>query len=581
MAVLSSVIARVLIPLVVLFANHAFAAYNSLWSPSQSGELVGYSRVIQLQHAGDANGKLLATFEHTQGGGSPSNYIIQESTDNGTTWDTLKKVVASDNQAPHYYQPFLFEFPQQLGKYAEGTILLVGNLVNDTVSAFYSWRSTDHGQTWDEIGLWQQGWPGSNVNISHGIWEPFLFLDSQSNIVAVFSDERENANKSQKLVQVVSKDGGDNWEKPQDVVVGSEQTFRPGMATVAKMGNGEYFMSYEWCDTRHYATTCPVHGKTSKDGVTWDASDEGVLVSSPDNVAAYDSPYSIWDPVGKQLIVSSMAKRRPSNDPYYNMPPLLLEDRHTVHINLEYGSGNWHWASAPWYAPSSENCTSNYSPNLLQLPNGTILYSARTAAAQIKNEPCEESTGAAAIGILPYKSDFSVTGDAGWIDFDQIWSVSGGQYTFPQPGSDQGTIVLTGSSGWTDYEVSADVNITSSSGVVGLLARATHLDNAPSGITRYTAAIDSNRGDFTLYKVDDKGSTTLTSKSVSGGIKVNQKYPVSLSVKSATLFATVIGDGGVKTNLSVTDDGLGRGMAGLFGSYGSGGFSNVQIQSAA
>ncbi|KAE8315219.1 hypothetical protein BDV41DRAFT_574918 [Aspergillus transmontanensis] len=579
MAKLSSVTARALSSLVVLFASFTLAAYNSLWSPSQGGELVGYSRVIELQHAGDANGKLLAAFEHWHDPSSPSSYIIRESTDNGTTWDTLKTLVASgDAPTPNYFQPFLFEFPQQLGKHAEGTILLVGNLVNGTVSDFYSWRSTDHGHTWDQIGVWQHGWPGSNVNISHGIWEPFLFLDSQSNLVAVFSDERENEAHSQKLVQVVSTDGGDTWSNATDIVVGSEQTSRPGMATVAKMGNGEYFMSYEWCDTRNYPTTCPVHGKTSKDGVTWDASDEGVLVASPDNVAAYDSPYSIWDPVGKQLIVSSYNKRRPSNTPYLKpIPPLLLEDRHTVHINLQYGTGNWHWASAPWYAPRSADCTSNYSPNLLQLPNGTILYSARTPA-NIQGGQCEESTGAAAIGILPYKSDFSVTGDAGWIDFDQSWSVSGDQYQFPQPNSDQGTIVLTGSSGWTDYEISADAIVTSSSGVVGLLARATHLDNAPKGITRYTAAIDSNRGDFTLYKVNDKGATVLSSKPVPGGIKVNQTYHLSLSVKSATLFATVTGSGEAKTNLSVADNVLGRGLAGLFGSYGSGGFSNVQIQ---
>lgn len=123
MAKLSSVTARTLSLLVTC---STLAAYNSLWSPSQTGEVVGYSRVIQLQHAGDANGRLLATFEHSHAHKSPSSYIIRESTDNGTTWDTLTTVVASgDAPMTHYYQPFLFEFPQQLGKYAEGTILLV------------------------------------------------------------------------------------------------------------------------------------------------------------------------------------------------------------------------------------------------------------------------------------------------------------------------------------------------------------------------------------------------------------------------------------------------------------------------
>ncbi|KAE8135085.1 Sialidase [Aspergillus pseudotamarii] len=388
MAKLSGITAHALSLLVLLFTSSTLAAYNSLWSPSQSGEVVGYSRVIEIHHAGDANGKLLATFEHSHADNAPSHYIIRESTDDGTTWDTVTTVLASgDPPTTHYYQPFLFEFPQQLGKYAAGTILLVGNLVNASVSDFYSWRSTDHGKTWDQIGVWQQGWPDKHVNKSHGIWEPFLFLDNQSNLVAVFSDERRNEVHSQKLVRAISKDGGGSWDNATDIVVGSEQTFRPGMATVAKMGNGEYFMSYEWCDSRNYPATCQVHGKTSKDGITWDTSDEGVLVASPDGVGAYDSPYSIWDPVGKQLIVSSFSKRRPSNAPYFEKPPHLLEDRRTVHINLQNGTGNWHCASAPWYAPSSEHCTSNYSPNMLQLPNGTILYSAR-APANIQGEPC-------------------------------------------------------------------------------------------------------------------------------------------------------------------------------------------------
>ncbi|KAJ5192060.1 hypothetical protein N7449_008202 [Penicillium cf. viridicatum] len=94
-----------------------------------------------------------------------------------------------------------------------------------------------------------------------------------------------------------------------------------------------------------------------------------------------------------------------------------------------------------------------------------------------------------------------------------------------------------------------------------------------------TPAIDINSGDLALYRVGDKEATTLSSKPVPGGIKANQKYHLSLSVKSTTIVATVTGSGGAKTSFSIIDDGLGRGMAGLFGSYGSGGFSNVQIKS--
>lgn len=575
-------LARAFTLLAVLLTSSTLA-FDSLWQPAQSNEEVGNSRAIQLQHAGTENGKLLATFEHWHSDGSPSNYIVRESTDNGTTWDTLTNVTAPEEDLPtptkSYFQPFLFEFPRQLGKYAEGTIMLFGNLQGSNATSVYSWRSPDHGRTWDPIGIWQSGWSPGNVSVSHSIWEPFLFLNSLHRLVAVFSDERNMTTRSQKLVEVISTDGGDSWSKPKDIIVGSLQSSRPGMATVVKMDNGEYFMSYEWCDTRNYPKPCAVRGITSKDGATWNATDEGVFVSSPDNVQGIGSPYSLWDPVGKQLIVSSRRKMRFSETPFLDSPPILPEDQHTVHVNLDHGGGNWHWASAPWYVPlGNGSCKVNYSPNLLVLSNGTILYSAKTQAVP-PGKQCEQSPGAAPIGVLPYNSDFAATGNVGWIDLDQIWSVSGDNYTFPPVTAS--SIVLTGSSGWTDYETSADAIVTSSSGVVGLLARAFRLEDAPNGITRYTAAIDSNRGDLTVYRVSDGGATVLSSEPVSGGIKTNQRYHLSLSVKAASIFATVTGTGGVNTSVSVTDDRLGRGMAGLFGSYGSGGFSNVQIRSIA
>lgn len=139
------------------------------------------------------------------------------------------------------------------------------------------------------------------------------------------------------------------------------------------------------------------------------------------------------------------------------------------------------------------------------------------------------------------------------------------------------TIVLTDSSGRKDYEISADVIITSKSGVVGVVVRASNSPNA-SNLSRYTAAIDSNSGDLTLYQVVDTATTKLKSQPVSGGVKTNQKYHLHLSVSSTNLVATVTGNGDVKTTLNVSNNGLLRGTAGLYGAYGSSGFSNVQIK---
>lgn len=236
-------------PLVVADSGGSY-----LWKPPINNEGNGYPRAIQLQHAGDANGRLLAVWEHWYTAGpdqkntnsSASNYIIRESKDLGATWKTLSTVddtlLSPKHATCYFWQPFLFEFPQRLGNYSEGTLLLVGNLFNDTNTEFFSWRSKDYGRTWDPVGGWQYG---GTTNAS-GIWEPFLYVDSRGRVVAIFSDERDGLNHSQMLVHVVSNNGGDTWGPVVRDVVSSEQNSRPGMATVTRMDNGQYFMSYEW-----------------------------------------------------------------------------------------------------------------------------------------------------------------------------------------------------------------------------------------------------------------------------------------------------------------------------------------------
>ncbi|KAA8644551.1 sialidase family protein [Aspergillus tanneri] len=478
-----------------------------------------------------------------------------------------------------FYQPFFFEFPKQLGKYSAGTILLVGNLFNQKESRFFSWRSSDHGKTWNIVGGWQ---PGGGA--TSGIWEPFLFLDSKDRLVAVFSDQRDWKHHAQKLVHVFSENGGDTWSAPvNNDVVSTEQIWRPGMATVARMDNGEYLMSYEWCkDDGHGGTDnsvqCPVHVKTSPDGVTWDKHYPGTVISTPDGIQPCGSPYTIWDASQKALIVSARSWRW-----HTELSRLTPENEGIVLINTQYGKGDWAWATSPWHPPpSSDICGANYSPNLLVLPDNNILYTTEATLPEtpgIPNDklPCELRTGSVTIGQLPYSSNFSTKGQAGWIDFNGTWSISGDQYEFA-PVTEPATIAITGSSGWTDYKMSADVIITSDSGVVGLVARTSASLSAPNFLTRYTAAIDSNSGKLTVYRVTDT-STALKSASHSGGIKVKKLYHMSFSVQSNKLTAVLSEDGGASTNLSVTDDGLKSGLAGLYGHYGSGGFKNVEINS--
>ncbi|KAL2856476.1 Sialidase [Aspergillus pseudoustus] len=553
-----------------------------VWTPDVANTGGGYVRVIQLQHAGDANGKLLATWEHwytkvddKPTNGTASSYIIQESTDSGATWDTLATITDPqtdpDHPAPSYfYQPFFFEFPQQLGKYPAGTLLLIGNLSNGNVTDFFSWRSTNHGKTWESLGKWESG----QLYTPGRIWEPFLYLDSAGKLVAMYSSQQDWHQHMQKLVQVISEDGGDTWGNATEVAVGEAQNDRPGMATVARMDNGEFLLSFEWCDENRPHDPCPVHVKTSPDGSTWDSTDPGTVLVTPDGVQATGSPYTIWDSAGKQLILSSKAHRWNSDLGLYT--PL---NQRIVLVNTDHGNGDWVWATSPWTVPNSTDiCGANYSPDLLALPDGTTLYTTEASIdATNSKSHCEPRTGAARIAPLPFTSNFSSTGQAGWIDFGGDWSISGDTYEFSA--TDSATIALTGSSGWTDYEVSANVTITSDSGVVGLVARASAFRSAPNSFTRYTAAIDSNRGNVALYRVTGEGARLLHSQAHDGGIHVNTFYHLSLAVQSTNITVTLSEDGRSTTTFSSTDGGLKSGAPGLYGSYGRGGFQDVQISS--
>ena len=149
----------------LLFSLHVVAdsSGNQLWARSNDHEENAYARVIELKHADSDNGKLLATWEHWFDDKTPGGFVIRESSDNGQTWSTITTIYDTQTSAGHpavnFWQPFFFEYPQQLGKYPEGTILLVGNLVDSPTSytQFYAWRSGDHGQTWDIVGPWQEG----------------------------------------------------------------------------------------------------------------------------------------------------------------------------------------------------------------------------------------------------------------------------------------------------------------------------------------------------------------------------------------------------------------------------------------
>lgn len=543
-----------------------------LWQAPVLNEANAYARVIELQHAGYRNGKLLATWEHwytTAPGATtlanfPADFIVRESNDGGQSWSTLATVNETNGGSySAFWQPALFEFPHRLGNYPAGTLLLVGNLVPADYSStnFFAWRSQDHGETWDPVGIWQQG------SLGKGIWEPFLFLDNEDRLVAVFSDERDHESHSQMIVHVVSEDGGDTWGDVVRDIASPDKNDRPGMATVARMDNGKYIMSYEFCGFPN----CPSRVKTSTDGVSWNASDLGKQVSTFDNLYAGASPYIVWDHSRKQLVMAT-------RDIWYNATASQIapETRRAVFTNNDYGSGAWFWSPSSWrVSEATENCSSaNYSPNLLPIVNGSLRYTAPTSSDPTR--PCSEATGEAPVGVLPYEADFRANSEAGWINLEGDWSVSGDQYSFTSvPNSD--AITLTGSSGWWYYTIEADITVLASRSAAGLAARISASTTAPGAWKGYSAVIDTSSGKVSLLEHDDK-VTALHSEDHFIGIQENTWYHMTLAVNSHHITVTLTDEFGLfKTHFTAETDAFPQGMAGLFGSDGSGSFKNVRI----
>jgi hypothetical protein len=329
-----------------------------------------YPRVIQLKDYAAAKGQLLASFSRM--GGSPPIY---RSSDNGDSWELFSEVPMLRGAAD------LYELPVKMGDFPAGTILAAGGGVprpdsngsdpsRRTLDVAYS---SDGGKTWNYLSTIAVGGPGrydpaDRAGLSptqNPIFEPYLCADAAGRLVAHISDERYKADGySQLLDHVVSTDGGRTWGKLVFDVAIADGLTRPGMAIVARAGNGKFYMSYEEVGMPGYALeprSNPAHFKVSDDGDNWgDFKDYGTLIQDRWRQYINGTPYIVWSPWGGSngtLLASGRGIVR------YDLGRV----GDGLMINRNNGEGLWTLIDTPiHYDPSQDG----YSQTMIPLGDG-------------------------------------------------------------------------------------------------------------------------------------------------------------------------------------------------------------------
>jgi hypothetical protein len=334
-----------------------------------------YPRVVRLEHSGDANGRLLATFERYTG--TTLAFPIFESTDDGATWTQVSEVTDQHYGWGMRYQPMLYELPREVGDMPAGTLLAAGNAIPDDLSrtSLEVYKSTDHGRTWSYLSTITTG--GRAEVDNDAVWEPFLMLDRCGRLVAFYSDERHKADGyNQLLAHQVSSDGVHWGPEVYDVAI-PDDAKRPGMAVVSRLPNGRYFMTFEVVGGWPNGV---VHFKRSRDGTDWgDPRDLGTPLVASDGTRLRSMPYNAWSPAGGEdgtLLAGAQAQVGPGGEEI---------SRARLFANRRLGRGRWTPVPAP-VARTADVWCDGWSAPLVPSADGSRLL--ELASVSIGPEHC-------------------------------------------------------------------------------------------------------------------------------------------------------------------------------------------------
>jgi hypothetical protein len=267
-------------------------------------------------------GRIVASFEDSEGPVVGQTLPLFKSDDEGTTWSRLAgiKAPAYLSGDPRYAaytsnwtNPYFYVLPHSLGGLQEGTLLLAdvvsgadtapgGGDRQDVAIALYD--STDQGQSWNVLSIITQG-----TDQVHGpVWEPYLMM-YQGKLVAYFSDEDEThfsgpgaADGGGQILAHVTSTDGVTWSEETPDVGTAFYSGRPGMTNMVPTTDGKWIMTFEYWgggpNTRYKVCDDPLHCDPDSIGQGFPGAGGGspVLVSLPDGRIVYNAAGSgsVW-----------------------------------------------------------------------------------------------------------------------------------------------------------------------------------------------------------------------------------------------------------------------------------------------
>jgi len=380
---------------------------KALYSPdlkAHPSEEAGYPRLIRLEHGGEFNGTLLATFAHAGGGEPKASLPIYRSTDNGSSWSPFPIGTVTDSvHGWDIEAPALFELPSAQGELPAGTLFAAGtawNRGNFRQQAIMVFISRDHGSTWSYRSSCASEALQVN-NEGHGIWEPEFAVTADGSLNCFFSDERPSADGfAQVIAHVRSTDGAATWGPEVFDVAIRDGVQRPGMPTVVRLPNGTYAMSFEDCQAgQDPDQVCTDYLKISPDGQDWSPlSNLGSPIASDHGRRFLHTPTLAWSPYGGKNGTLIASGQRVVTGPDRHIEVMKQSGR-ILMVNTNLGVGSWREIDAPLviaptggYGPGETACPGYSSPILApaSFSDPTFVLMAGTATA---NGKCEIQFG--------------------------------------------------------------------------------------------------------------------------------------------------------------------------------------------